>query len=47
MIRHDFSTNTRNAFIYAWDRIYKESYPWASNPWVWVIDFKVLIKGGE
>jgi hypothetical protein len=47
MIRHDFSTNTRNAFINAWDRIYKESYPWASNPWVWVIDFKVLIKGGE
>jgi len=25
-----------------WDRINGKTYPWSSNPWVWVIEFKVV-----
>jgi hypothetical protein len=28
-------------FIEAWDKINaRRGYPWASNPWVWVVEFK-------
>lgn len=27
-----------------WDSINRKKYPWASNPWVWVIEFKQLTK---
>jgi hypothetical protein len=30
-------------FAGLWDEIYaKKGYPWQSNPWVYVIDFKVM-----
>jgi len=33
---------TREAFAAVWDRINaKRGYPWASNPWVWVIEFRL------
>lgn len=32
-------------FLELWDRINKKTYPWDSNPWVWVIEFKVIKKG--
>jgi hypothetical protein len=27
-------------FVNLWDSINGKTYPWASNPWVWVIEFK-------
>jgi len=36
-------TQTRRVFIDLWDSINaKRGYSWESNPWVWVIEFKVL-----
>ncbi len=29
-----------------WDLINGEKYPWESNPWVWVVEFKQLASGG-
>ena len=29
-------------FKHIWTGIYKEQYPWQSNPWVWVIEFEVV-----
>jgi len=26
-----------------WDRLNGKTYPWSSNPWVWVIEFKVVV----
>ncbi|EMW6581573.1 hypothetical protein AAFF24_003585 [Enterobacter bugandensis] len=34
------------AFKYLWESIYGEE-SWKSNPWVWVIEFKVASPGGE
>ncbi|HHX7177139.1 TPA: hypothetical protein ACVG9H_001242 [Enterobacter hormaechei] len=34
------------AFKYLWESIYGEE-GWKSNPWVWVIEFKVASPGGE
>ena len=31
--------DARDAFIYLWDSINSKRAPWASNPWVWVIEF--------
>jgi len=30
------------AFHSLWDTIYGETFPWDSNPWVWVIEFQIL-----
>jgi len=30
-----------------WDKINGKKYPWSSNPWVWVIDFKRIDKPNE
>ena len=32
------------AFIELWDSISKK-YPWKSNPWVWIIEFKKIESG--
>lgn len=41
----------KDAFAELWNAINtKRGYPWASNPWVWVIEFKVadgFAKGGK
>ena len=29
-------------FSFLWDSINGKKYPWGSNPWVWVIEFKVV-----
>lgn len=34
--------DARDAFIYLWDSINSKRHPWASNPWVWVIEFRRL-----
>jgi len=28
-------------FGYLWDKMHGKKYPWASNPWVWCVSFKV------
>ena len=30
----------RKAFAHLWDSICSEKYPWESNPWVWVYEFR-------
>jgi hypothetical protein len=32
----------RDIFIGLWDSINGKKHPWSSNPWVWVISFKML-----
>ena len=34
------SWNGRHHFALLWDSINKKKHPWASNPWVWVIEFE-------
>ncbi|MBE9194233.1 hypothetical protein IQ219_02575 [Synechocystis sp. LEGE 06083] len=34
------------SFATLWDSIYSEKYPHNSNPWVWVVEFR-LLEGGE
>jgi hypothetical protein len=36
-----FMTPYRHLFFKLWDSIYNN---WSSNPWVWVIEFKVVDK---
>ena len=36
----DLDGSYRKAFSYLWDKINGKKHPWASNPWVWVIQFK-------
>ena len=31
-----------DAFIKVWDSINGKKHPWSSNPWVWVVSFKVV-----
>jgi hypothetical protein len=37
----------RGAFCAAWKRLNGKKHPWSSNPWVWVISFKVIKGGGN
>ncbi len=32
----------RQNFAFLWDSINGKKYPWESNPWVWVVAFRVL-----
>lgn len=32
----------RYGFGVAWDKINGKKHPWASNPWVWAVEFRVL-----
>lgn len=34
----------RDCFIMLWDSINKVRYPWASNPYVWVIEFNPVVQ---
>jgi len=34
--------NGRHHFSILWDSISAKSYPWSSNPWVWVVEFKKI-----
>jgi hypothetical protein len=36
----------RPAFEGLWDSINGKVYPWSSNPWVWVVSFRVVEPGG-
>ena len=33
-------TTARQAYAALWDSINSKKHPWASNPWVWVIEFR-------
>jgi hypothetical protein len=33
-----------NVFMVLWDQINGKKQPWANNPWVWVVGFKVIDK---
>lgn len=35
------------AFCELWDTINGKKYPWASNPWVWVLEFKRMTVEGK
>jgi len=35
----------RTGFSYLWDAINRKTYPWESNPWVWVISFRLTGEG--
>jgi len=34
--------NYREPFIELWDKINGKKHPWASNPWVWVVEFRKI-----
>lgn len=34
--------SAKQSFATLWDSIYAKTHPWASNPWVWVLDLKVI-----
>ncbi len=40
----NFKLGARHNFLFTWDQIYGNS---AENPWVWVIEFKVLTTNGQ
>jgi len=40
----DWSAIYRDAYRKLWDSINGKKYPWSSNPWVWVIEFKRIEK---
>jgi hypothetical protein len=35
----EYGVNARGPFSRLWDSINAKRHPWASNPWVWVIEF--------
>jgi len=39
-IYDEFSSHSIAQFAYLWDSINSKKYPWASNPWVFAIEFK-------
>lgn len=41
-IRNMKNESPRDWFVNVWDSIYSKTYPWASNPWVWRIEFRVM-----
>jgi hypothetical protein len=38
---HGSPATTKQDFALLWDRLNGKRAPWASNPWVWVLDFEV------
>lgn len=43
----DMAENSRTWFACLWDSINGKRAPWASNPWVWVIEFTMVSVDGE
>ena len=43
-MQHGFNSFSQSCFAQSWDSLYDENSPkrWANNPWVWVIEFKVI-----
>jgi hypothetical protein len=42
----DCPKTAQEAYVRLWDEINGARAPWASNPWVWVVEFKRLVSGG-
>lgn len=40
-------TTRVQAFTELWDKLNFERHPWKDNPWVWVVEFKLVGAGGE
>lgn len=40
--QNGYTETYRAAFLKGWDQINGKKAPWASNPWVWVVSFKVV-----
>lgn len=40
----DGARTAREWFAQLWDTINAKSHPWASNPWVWVVEFEKINK---
>jgi len=38
-----YSKSAKETYPLLWDSINGKSHPWENNPWVWVIEFKVLV----
>ena len=38
-----WSADARKPFKLLWDRAHAKTFPWESNPWVWVVEFKRVI----
>ncbi len=36
-----YAINPKTSFSKLWQRVNNKKYPWESNPWVWVIEFKM------
>jgi hypothetical protein len=43
----DMASHVRDKWSDYWDVNYGNKYPWASNPWVWVISFKKIATNGQ
>lgn len=43
-VEQGFAVGARTNFRHTWQGVYGED-SWTKNPWVWVIDFKVLARG--
>jgi hypothetical protein len=41
-LRADLSGTHRGAFACLWDSINGKRAPWASNPWLWVVEFRLV-----
>jgi hypothetical protein len=39
-----FLHSYRESFKNLWDSINAKSHPWASNPWVWAVEFEKIEK---
>jgi hypothetical protein len=37
-----YAINVIQSFAFLWDKINGKKHPWASNPWVWVVEFKKI-----
>jgi len=42
IIKPDGTLTHRNEFVRLWQEINGKRAPWLSNPWVWVVEFRVL-----